>query len=52
MCENGEEDQPKIDIDEIKLYPEMNKEVVELLKIRNTDAISLYAAKLIQSLQA
>lgn len=52
MYEDCEESQPKIDIDEINLYPEMNESIVGILKIRNTDPVSMYAAKLIQSLQA
>lgn len=49
----GEDEEllPEIDINEIKLYPEMNGEIAGLLKIRNNDIVSMYAAKLIESLQ-
>lgn len=43
---------PEIDINEIKLYPEMDKKIASLLMIRNDDVVSLYAAKLIQRYQA
>lgn len=50
MCED-QELLPKIDINEIELYPEMNEKIAELLKIRNNDIVSMYAAKLIEYLQ-
>lgn len=40
-----------INIAEINLYPEMNANIPSLLKIRDTDIVSMYAAKLIESLQ-
>lgn len=43
---------PEIDINEIKLYPEMDKNIADLLSIRNNDIVSMYAAKLIQKYQA
>ena len=51
MCEKDEELLPKIDIDEIKLYEAMNNTIASLLKIRNNDIASMYAAKLIESLR-
>ena len=36
---------------DITLHPEMNKPIVELLRIRNTDIVSMYAAKLIEHYQ-
>lgn len=51
MTEAEEELGPKIDINEIRLYPEMDRKIVDFLKIRNTDIVSMYAAKLIDDLQ-
>lgn len=42
---------PEIDIKEINLYEAMNSTIASLLKIRNNDICSMYAAKLIESLQ-
>lgn len=50
MCED-EEILPKIDISEISLYKAMNNTIASLLKIRSNDTVSMYAAKLIESLQ-
>ena len=50
MSEGDEEILPEIDINEIVLYEEMNNTISSLLKIRNNDIVSMYAAKLIESL--
>ena len=50
MCED--ENLPKLDINDITLYPEMNERIAEILEIRDTDPVSMYAAKLIIALQA
>lgn len=42
---------PIIDIDEVVLYEAMNNTIASLLMIRNNDIVSVYAAKLIESLQ-
>lgn len=49
----GEDEEllPGIDINKITLYPEMNEKIAGLLKIRNNDIVSMYAAKLIDYLQ-
>ena len=49
MTEDFEE--TKIDINEISLYPEMNKNIVDILMIRDNDIVSVYAAKLIKYYQ-
>ena len=46
-----EESLPKIDINVINLYDAMNSRIVGFLQIRNNDIVSMYASKLIESLQ-
>ena len=46
-----EEAEAIYDYNEIQLYPEMNEKIIGLLKMRDNDCISLYAAKLIEYLK-
>jgi hypothetical protein len=50
MCVYEDSELPKIDYDNIKIYPEMSYEIINLLKMRDDDLISMYAAKLIEEL--
>lgn len=51
MSDEKDEVLPVININEINLYEAMNNKICSLLKIRNNDIVSMYAAKLIESLQ-